>query len=672
MKKLNVLAIVSVIGILLLFSCQPSIKKGLTLNSLFSDHMVLQQQQEVMLWGKYTPKEKISVKADWGSESSTKVDEKGNWRLNLTTPEAGGPFEVSISTRDTTITLVDVMVGEVWLASGQSNMEMPLEGYLPNEPIDNNLEEIAAADYPNIRSYKVVRATSKTPLNQSEGQWKVTSPENANKFSATAYFFARKLHKELNVPIGIIDSDWGGTPVESWISLEKIKQLGEFEEELKGTESIDITRIFTFLSNFPSVSLPSNINSWNAIDLKDGTFSQTNFDDSSWNNLNLPGVTDEWDMDSDDQGAFWFRKRVSIADISSDYKFIVDGGIDDMDIVYVNGQKIGSTICWNCPREYTIPKSILIEGENTIAIRVINIAGPGGFMGQMALLSNSGERISIEGEWRYQYIARLSSFKGDQKFYLYHLNSKALAKKPAYISNMNAIFSINSANTPGVLFNGMINPLIPYGIKGAIWYQGESNVGRANQYEKIFPGMIDDWRARWNSNFPFYFVQIAPFSYRNELSPALRDAQRKSLFLSNTGMAVTMDIGDSLSIHPGNKQDVGDRLARLALANDYGVDIVASGPLYKKHTIFENKIILEFDLFGSELMKGNSGLSGFEIAGLDMLFIPAAAKIVKDKIEVFSPAIKKPKFVRYAWRDFIAGTLFNKEGLPASSFTTQD
>jgi sialate O-acetylesterase len=381
-------------------------------------------------------------------------------------------------------------------------------------------------------------------------------------------------------------------------------------------------------------------------------------------------------MDSDDEGAFWFRKRVSIADISSDYKFIVDGGIDDMDIVYVNGQKIGSTICWNCPREYTIPKSILIEGENTIAIRVINIDGPGGFMGQMTLLSNSGERISIEGEWRYQYIARLSSLRGDQKFYLYHLNSKALAMKPAYISNMNEIFSISSPqNTPGVLFNGMINPLIPYGIKGAIWYQGESNVGRANQYEKIFPSMIDDWRERWNSNFPFYFVQIAPFSYsgaQNELSPALRDAQRKSLVLSNTGMAVTMDIGDSLSIHPGNKQDVGDRLARLALGNDYDVDIVTSGPLYKKNTIYKNKIILEFDLFGSELVTGNSGLSGFEIAGLDMVYIPATAKIVKDKIEVFSPDIKKPKFVRYAWRDYIAGTLFNKEGLPASSFTTKN
>jgi len=232
MTKLNILNVFAVTGILLLFSCQPTVKKELILNSLFSDHMVLQQQQEVMLWGKYTPKEKISVKANWGSESTTKVDENGNWRLNITTPEAGGPFEVSISTRDTTITLVDVMVGEVWLASGQSNMEMTLEGYLPNEPIDNNLEEIAAADYPDIRSYKVVRASSQTPLNQSEGQWKVTSPKNANKFSATAYFFARKLHNELNVPIGIIDSDWGGTPVESWISLEKIKQLGEFEEEV--------------------------------------------------------------------------------------------------------------------------------------------------------------------------------------------------------------------------------------------------------------------------------------------------------------------------------------------------------------------------------------------------------------------------------------------------------
>ena len=242
-------------------------------------------------------------------------------------------------------------------------------------------------------------------------------------------------------------------------------------------------------------------------------------------------------------------------------------------------------------------------------------------------------------------------------------------KKPASLSSNNDFYS---ANNPGVLYNGMINPLIPYGIKGAIWYQGESNVGRADQYEKIFPGMIEDWRARWNSNFSFYFVQIAPFSYGNELSPALRDAQRKSLISPNTGMAVTMDIGDSISIHPGNKQDVGDRLARLALFNDYGADIVASGPLYKSHTISGNKIILEFDLFGSELMARDSGLTGFEVAGVDKVYVPATAKIVKDKIEVFSPAIKKPKFVRYAWRDYIVGTLFNKEGLPASSFTIED
>ena len=672
MKKLNILNVFAVTGILLLFSCQPTVKKELILNSLFSDHMVLQQQQEVTLWGKYTPKEKISVKADWGSESTAKVDEKGNWRLNLTTPEAGGPFEVSVSTRDTTITLVDVMVGEVWLASGQSNMEMPLEGYLPDEPIDNNTEEIAAADYPDIRSYKVVRATSKTPLNQSEGQWKVTSPENANKFSATAYFFARKLHQELNVPIGIINSDWGGTPVESWMSREKIKQLGEFEKQLKAIESIDTIEIKTYLSNFPAVSLPSDrsdINTWDALDLEDGAFSQTDFDDSSWENVNLPGLIEEWDLASGDDGAFWFRKQVAIADVSSDYKFIVDGGIDDMDVVYVNGQKIGSTNCWNCPREYVIPKSILEEGENTIAIRVINTSYGGGFRGQMFLSSNSGEKISIEGEWRYQHIAGLNYISGNQKFYLYHLNPEALVKKPASLSSNNDFYS---ANNPGVLYNGMINPLIPYGIKGAIWYQGESNVGRADQYEKIFPGMIEDWRARWNSNFSFYFVQIAPFSYGNELSPALRDAQRKSLISPNTGMAVTMDIGDSISIHPGNKQDVGDRLARLALFNDYGADIVASGPLYKSHTISGNKIILEFDLFGSELMARDSGLTGFEVAGVDKVYVPATAKIVKDKIEVFSPAIKKPKFVRYAWRDYIVGTLFNKEGLPASSFTIED
>jgi sialate O-acetylesterase len=666
MKKLLLLAL------LIVFSCQPTVKKKLTLNSLFSDHMVLQQKENVMIWGKYTPKGKISVKADWGSESSVKADEKGNWKLDLITPESGGPFEVSIFTKDSTITLVDVMVGEVWLASGQSNMEMSLEGYLPNEPINNNLEEIAAADYPDIRSYNVERAISHIPLNESKGQWKVTSPENANKFSATAYFFARKLHQELNIPIGIINSTWGGTPVESWMSREKIKQLGEFEKQLNALESIDTVGIKTYFSNFSTVSLPSdtsNVNAWNALALEDGAFSQTDFDDSSWSKVNLSGHLEGLDMAIEDDGAFWFRKQVAIADVSSDYKFIVDEGIDDMDVVYVNGQKIGSTLGWNSPREYVIPKSILVEGENTIAIRVIDTGYGGGFRGQMILSSNSGEKISIDGEWSYQYTAGLSNLYGNQKFYLYHLNPEALVKKPTGFSRYNSLFSFDF---PGVLYNGMINPLIPFNIKGAIWYQGESNVGRANQYEKIFPGMIEDWRIRWKSNFPFYFVQIAPFSYKNELSPALRDAQRKSLATPNTGMAVTMDIGDSISIHPGNKQDVGDRLARLALFNDYGSDIVPSGPLYKSHKISGNKIILEFELFGNKLMVGKLGLSGFEIASFDKVYVPASAKILGDKIEVFAADVLEPKYVRYAWRDNIVGTLFNTEGLPASSFTTEE
>ena len=315
MKKLLLLAL------LIVFSCQPTVKKKLTLNSLFSDHMVLQQKENVMIWGKYTPKGKISVKADWGSESSVKADEKGNWKLDLITPESGGPFEVSIFTKDSTITLVDVMVGEVWLASGQSNMEMSLEGYLPNEPINNNLEEIAAADYPDIRSYNVERAISHIPLNESKGQWKVTSPENANKFSATAYFFARKLHQELNIPIGIINSTWGGTPVESWMSREKIKQLGEFEKQLNALESIDTVGIKTYFSNFSTVSLPSdtsNVNAWNALALEDGAFSQTDFDDSSWSKVNLSGHLEGLDMAIEDDGAFWFRKQVAIADVSSD------------------------------------------------------------------------------------------------------------------------------------------------------------------------------------------------------------------------------------------------------------------------------------------------------------------------------------------------------------------
>jgi len=653
------------VGILVL-SCKQSEKEAtkmdLALNPLFSNHMVLQQQNEVAFWGTYSPSQEVKVSGSWGQEASISADTDGQWKLSLPTPEAGGPYEVTIATEDSTITLKDILVGEVWLASGQSNMEMPLEGFLPNEPIDNYKEELAAADYPQIRYFDVARAIAPTPQNDFDGQWYLTTPETARQFSAAGYFFARKLHKELGVPVGIITSSWGGTPVESWMSREKILELGEFGEELDAIKEENIKVFKDWFSRFPTVQIPSEPEDWTSLDLEDATYSQIDFEDSSWGDAKLPTVVEDLATTSDD-GVYWFRKIVDLEKVSSDYIFSVSEGIDDMDATYFNGKEIGSTVGWNTPRKYTIPKELIKQGENLIAVRITDTGGGGGFSGDISLTNAStGKEIPINTGWKYSQIAGIQG----SNFLLFHKNIEALTDSPAGIAS----YKLDS-HTPSVLYNGMIHPLIPYNIKGAIWYQGESNVGRAEQYLKLFPGMIEDWRERWHNDFSFYFVQIAPFDYGNGLSPALRDAQRKSLETPKTGMAIAMDIGLPKSIHPGNKLDVGNRLARLALANDYERDVLASGPLYRSHTVSGKKITIEFDYADGGLTTKDTDLSGFEIAGADKKFVPAKATIIDDKVEVSSSSVSEPQHVRYGWKDYIAATLFNIEGLPASSFTTE-
>jgi len=666
MKKLNNMTIVVLAGITLLFSCQPSVKKELMLNPLFSNHMVLQEQEEVAFWGEYSAEKEVSVKASWGAEQTVSSDKEGTWNLTLSTPEAGGPHEITIETRDSTITLVDVMVGEVWLASGQSNMEMSLSGYMPLEPIDNYKEEIENAKYPEIRTFNVLKEISSSKKENVIGEWLVCSPETAGDYSATGYFFARKIHKELNVPVGIIHASWGGTEAEAWISKEG---LNEFPEMLREIESFDEEFIETWVKQFDQIPVSFSMEDFEKLDLGDSEILRNDFDDTEWPKVTVPHencLSTEFIPDVESSfslnGVFWYRNKFNIKNVSSDYVLYM-GAIDDGDITYINGHKVGSMWIWNENRIYTVPSDIMKEGENTIVIKQFDGGGGSSVKGPMFLENENGESINIEGEWR-------ALFYGDirgRSIIKYGFEFQDQLKKRPELVNMAGPNELASS-----LYNGMIHPLIPYTLKGAIWYQGESNVGRAKQYQKLFPAMINDWREQWNHEFPFYFVQIAPFFHGNELSPALRDAQRRSLITSNTGMAVTMDIGDSISIHPGNKQDVGDRLARLALANDYGADIVASGPLYKSHTVSGNKIILEFDFSGGGLKTVESGLSGFEVAGDDRVYVPAIAKILEEKIEVFATTVSEPKYVRYAWRDYIVGTLFNKEGLPGSPFTSED
>jgi sialate O-acetylesterase len=291
-----------------------------------------------------------------------------------------------------------------------------------------------------------------------------------------------------------------------------------------------------------------------------------------------------------------------------------------------------------------------------------------GNVGEVSLLHSENPTISLAGTWNYHVSAEaynpIDSYSWPYvDFYLYDKDSIDFSQRPA-VTNYNQ-------NSKSSLFNGMISPLVPYTIKGAIWYQGENNVPRFKEYEQLLPALISDWRNQWSNDFPFYFVQIAPFKNYNGLSSSLRDAQRKALKTPKTGMVVTLDIGENNDIHPSNKHDVGSRLAGLALANDYGKTLVASGPLYRSQTIVGNKLILEFDFVGNGLMTPTTELKEFEIAGADKNYVPAVAKIFEEKIHVFSASVPNPKFCRYAWRDISNASLFNIEGLPASSFTTE-
>lgn len=634
---------------------------SIQVNPLFSDHMVLQQEEEITIWGTASPNISISLSANWTEKLETNTDAEGTWSIKFQTPEAGGPYSLTIATDKEEISLKDILIGEVWLASGQSNMEMPLNGWPPRDTLLNSKNEIASAGNNMIRMFTVERNLSLERTNDFRGEWFVSSPETAGDFSATAYFFAKRLQKELNIPIGIIHSSWGGTPVEAWISKTSLKELGDYDEALLSLEDPNMVELKNeWYSRWRTVEIPSKNNDWLELNLGDLGLSDPNYDASSWEKIDLPGPIDQrenWQMD----GVIWLRKSFLLKEEPIEDYTLSLGAVDDMDYTYVNGQQVGLTVGkgkHTFKRTYSIPKSLLKKGENLLAIRVIDTGGGGG-LNDSITLSGNDESIDLSGTWELLPAAEI--YEG--QFYVYDLKESLSLDRPN-------IVEINS-HSPTVLFNAMIAPLVPYSIKGAIWYQGESNVGRASQYERLFPKMIEDWRSQWQINFPFYFVQIAPFNYGNNLSPALRDAQRKTLELKNTGMVVTLDIGDPVNIHPANKKDVGERLAGLALKNEHTKELIASGPLYKNHLIEGNKIIVSFSHLGSGLMASELPLQGFEIAGEDRIFKDAKAVIANDKIELTAAGIAVPKFVRYAWKDTSEATLFNNEGLPASSFSSE-
>jgi sialate O-acetylesterase len=627
-------------------------------NQMFTNNMVLQQQTTVKIWGKADANVKITVKGSWGVEATCKTDTKGNWLAELPTIIAGGPYELSILSGAIVKTYTNVMLGEVWVCSGQSNMEMPLAGNWAH--VNNANQEAAAANYPNIRLFTVQKNIAFNPIDTITTQgWLPCDSNTVKEFSATAYFFGRKLNQDLNVPIGLIHTSWGGTVAEAWTSKASLLALPDFAERAEQISALNAS-YDSLERKFEADTKQMQDEILTAdpgFDADKAVYAYSDLDDSDWFPMDLPRMWEDTELGNYD-GSTWYRKTITVSAAMAKQKLsLCYGAPDDWDEAWVNGVKVGENKVWGQLREYPIPDGLIKSGKNLITLRVYDYKGGGGFMGETKdyfLLAENGQKIPLAKGW---------------------LTKKGFDFKDIHTHPVSAM----NPNQPTVLYNAMIHPLLPYTIKGAIWYQGESNSGRAYQYRELFKTMITDWRKVWGvGNFPFYFVQLANYMARNETPvddtwAELREAQTIALELPNTGMAVTIDIGNPLDIHPGNKQDVGGRLALNALAKTYGHEIPYMGPLYKSFEVIDKTIELSFDFVyqGLAVANGNE-LIGFAIAGADKEFHWANATIKGDKIRVSSPKVDKPVAVRYAWSSNPACNLVNTAGLPASPFRTDN
>ena len=640
--------------------------------SIFSDNMVLQRNTDVSFWGKAEPNIKINIDASWGESSNTTVNADGSWITKIKTPDAGGPYNVTLQIGDSAITYKNVLIGEVWLCSGQSNMEMPVEGWAAN-PILNSKEEIEKANYPDIRLFTVARAISNKEEFNCKGQWEECSPKTVATFSATAYFFGKKLYDELHIPIGLIHSSWGGTPIEAWTGAKFLGKEKDFQKVLEDIKNSgpDIEKYNQWLLTHPVIDISKKTEDiWKNLDFNDSECSEINYPDNNWKVMDLPRLWESTEVGNFD-GVIWFRKEIQIPDNWKGKNLVLElGPIDDMDRTFVNGVLVGSREeegFYNVDRIYNVPKDVVNSNKLVIAVRVVDNQGGGGIWGAKEKLkiypSGSNEEISLASEWKYLPVAEYR----EQKFYVFGTKENDFKERPIVKLAL-------TPYTPTLLFNAMINPLIPYSLKGVIWYQGEANTDNPEAYTSLFPLMIENWRERWNNQFPFYYVQIAPYNYGEQThSEKLREAQLKTLSVQNTGMAVTLDIGDPNSIHPGDKEDVGDRLARWALAKNYNIDSPYSGPSYKSMKVEGNKIILSFDYAKNGLViKERNGENNFLIAGKDRIFRKATVKINNDKLIISNEKIKIPMAVRYCFTNTSEATLFNKDNLPASSFRTDN
>ena len=622
---------------------------------LVSDGMVLQRDTKVIIWGWASPGEKVQVKFN-RKTINTLTDSGGNWKVSLPPMKAGGPYSMEIKGNNT-IMINDILFGDVWFCSGQSNMVLNMERVKEKYP-----DDIATANFPEIRNFFIPTASDIITIHKDlpAGKWISASPENVPGFGAVTYFFARSIYLEYKVPIGIINSSVGGTPIEAWTSEEGLKEFPQLKsriEKLKDTAFLN--PILRSARRRPETGqgLTGNSRSMDKGISGPKPWYDVTYVPEGWHKYWLPGYWEDQGIKGLD-GVVWFRKEINVPISMTDKPAkLFLGRIVDADNVYVNGVLSGSITYQYPPRRYNLPSGLLKPGKNIIVIRVTNNAGKGGFVPDKPYwLVVGNDSIDLRGEWLY---------KVGQVF-------RPVSYEPGTGSQ-----SISMQNEPTGLYNTMVAPLINYRIKGILWYQGETNTNKPQEYQKLLPALINDWRIKWQEGpIPFLFVQLPNFMEVQYLPSEsqwaeLRFGQLKSLSVLNTAMAVAIDAGEWNDIHPLEKKVVGERLALAAGKLAYGNDkIVYSGPVYKSSVKEADSIRIEFDHIGNGLVaKGGGDLDQFAISGADRKFVWAEARIQNNHVVVWSSEIKNPVYVRYAWADNPEGAnLYNIEGLPASPF----
>ncbi len=608
---------------------------------VFGDNMVLQRGKANTIWGWSDPGDKVRVEIV-GKHASGIAGADGHWQVRIQPPPSGGPYTLTIKGHQT-VELQNVLVGDVWLCGGQSNMQVGLRF------VRNGEEEIKAADYPEIRFFTVSAHPAYHHTDFPQGSWKVVSPETSDRVSAVAYYFARKVQQEIHIPIGLVVDALGGTPAEAWTSAAALRPLKDFDVPLAELEKLTASSAPEF-GNY--------VMHWYDeydVGLK-GHWAAPDLDDSAWKSVQIPGGFSELGV-PDTPAVVWFRKEIVLPDpLPAGRSLLFLGSVERMDTAYINGTEVGASAWVENPRVYFIRDGVLKPRKNIVVIRVFKTKPQGGFLGkpdELHLTLGDKTSVPLTGEWKGQL----------------SVDARPPHPMPIGFENWPVM--------PSVLYEGMLEPIAPLSITGALWYQGEQNSDRGFQYRRILPVMVADWRKLFGQgDFPFYIVSLPAFHHRSETPTddtwaETRESQALAVAsVRNSCLAVTIDTGDPDNIHPKDKLPVGERLALCALAKQYGKNVAYSGPTLASVERLPGSIRLHFANTDGGLVLKGAKLEEFVIAGEDRKWYWADAHIEGNTVVVSSPSVPNPKEVRYAWQSNPAATLFNGAGLPAVPFRT--